>query len=80
MSAILEVRDRGDDFDRVEIMGRLRVVEQGKRTKLERKLQREIRLSRRFMALRTLDGEQTELEVYEEWAASGAARDFEEDR
>lgn len=30
---------RRDDFDRVEIMGRLRVVERGERTKLERQLQ-----------------------------------------
>ncbi len=31
--------DRRDDFDRVEIIGRLRCVERGERTKLERHLQ-----------------------------------------
>jgi hypothetical protein len=34
---------RGDDFDRVEILGRLRIVERGERTALERELQIEVR-------------------------------------
>jgi hypothetical protein len=37
------LRERGDDFDRVEILGRVHVVERGERTAYERELQGQVR-------------------------------------